>query len=147
MKLLAVTHFNNETLYENKRWRENNNYDGCIYNSPVKIKESIPFQSKIYVFEMNNDTNRLIGVGIIINRIIPKKHKIYTDNNYNRYTYYGKKWIDAKYIDDEMLIKIEKRLFQGKSHLKRSQGIVQVPYDVSNNFLDYINTLYNLIFV
>ena len=38
---LAVTHFNNTTLLENERWREINNYGGCIYNSPVAIKETI----------------------------------------------------------------------------------------------------------
>lgn len=146
MKILAVTHFNNQTLCENKRWRENNNYNGCIYNCPVKIKEKIPLLSKVYIFEMNNEINLLIGIGIIINRVIPKRHKIYTDNNYNRYTYCGKKWIDAKYIDNETLIMIEKRLFTGKHHLKRSQGIVQVPSDVTNAFLDYIDLLYNLIF-
>lgn len=88
---LAVTHFNNNTFLENERWREINNYVGCIYNSPVSIKQTIMLFSKIYVIEMNNETNKIIGIGLIKNKIIPKPHKIYSDNNYNRYTYYGKK--------------------------------------------------------
>lgn len=146
MNLLAVTHFNNQTLCENQRWRENNNYNGCIYNSPVKIKEHISLFSSIYVIEMNNQTNKIIGIGLIKNRIYPKRHKIYSDNNYNRYTYIGKKWIDCSLIDEETLNKLELRLFKGKNHLKRSQGIVEVPHDVTKEFLNYIEILYNLVF-
>ena len=144
MNILAITHFNNQTYNENKRWRENNKYNGCIYNSPVKIKENIPLLSEIYVIEMNNDTNKVMGIGLIKNKVAIKYHKIYIDNNYNRYTYLGKKWIDSYLIDDDTLELLESRLFKGKHHLKRSQGIVEVPIDVKINFLDYIHTLYNL---
>ena len=141
---LAITHFNNETLYEYLRWRENKKYEGCIYNCPVRIKENIPFMSKIYVIEMNNQTNNIVGIGLIINKIIPKLHKIYSDQNYNRYTYYGKKWLPNSCIDKETLITIEKRLFKGKNHLKRSQGIVEVPFDVKYDYLEYIDKLFKL---
>jgi hypothetical protein len=138
---LAVTHFNDVTLLENERWRETNNYSGCIYNSPVIIKETIMLFSKIYVIEMNNQTNKIIGIGLIKNRIIPKHHKIYSDNNYNRYTYYGKKRINASDVDDKVLYELEQRLFKGKNHLKRSQGIVEVPFDVREKYFSYINNL------
>jgi hypothetical protein len=138
---LAVTHFNNTTLLENERWRETNNYCGCIYNSPVSIKETIMLFSKIYVIEMNNETNKIIGIGLIKNKIIPKHHKIYSDNNYNRYTYYGKKIINASEFDDKVLYELEQRLFKGKNHLKRSQGIVEVPFDVREKYFSYINSL------
>ena len=138
---LAVTHFNNTTLLENERWRETNNYCGCIYNSPVSIKETIMLFSKIYVIEMNNETNKIIGIGLIKNKIIPKHHKIYSDNNYNRYTYYGKKRINASDFDDKVLYELEQRLFKGKNHLKRSQGIVEVPFDVREKYFSYINSL------
>ena len=138
---LAVTHFNNTTLLENERWREINNYSGCIYNSPVAIKETIMLFSKIYVIEMNNETNKIIGIGLIKNKIIPKHHKIYSDKNYNRYTYYGKKRIDVLYFDEKILCELEQRLFKGKNHLKRSQGIVEVPIDVREKYFSYINSL------
>ena len=139
--ILAVTHFNNSTFLENERWRETNNYCGCIYNSPVSIKETIMLFSKIYVIEMNNETNKIIGIGLIKNKIIPKHHKIYSDNNYNRYTYYGKKRINAWDFDDKVLYELEQRLFKGKNHLKRSQGIVEVPFDVREKYFSYINSL------
>ena len=146
MYRLAVTHFNNQTYNENKRWCENNQYDGCIYNLPVKIKANVPLLSNIYVIEMNNETNKIIGIGLIKNRIYHKRNKIYLDNNYNRFTYRGKKWIDRNLIDDNTLEILESRLFKGKNHLKRSQGIVEVPLDINKSFLDYIHTLYKLVF-
>jgi hypothetical protein len=146
MNLLAVTHFNNLTYSENRRWCKNKEYEGCIYNCPVRIKESIPINSKIYVIEMNNETNKVIGIGLIKNRIYPKQNKIYSDNNYNRYTYLGKKWIDYSLIDTETLECLEERLFKGKRHLKRSQGIAQVPKDVEKEFQNYIVSLYNIVF-
>jgi len=146
MNKLAVTHFNNRTYNEIDRWRKNNEYNGCVYNCPVRIKESIPINSKIYVIEMNNETNKVIGIGLIKNRIYPKQNKIYSDNNYNRYTYLGKKWIDYSLIDTETLECLEERLFKGKKHLKRSQGIAQVPKDVEKEFQNYIVSLYNIVF-
>ena len=146
MYTLAITHFNNQTHRENECWREKKSYEGCIYNCPVRIKENIPLLSKIYVIEMNNETNTISGIGIIINKIIPKMHKIYSDQNYNRYTYCGKKWIPSNCIDKETLESLEQRLFQGKNHLKRSQGIVEVPLDVKLVYLDYIRELFKLVF-
>jgi len=146
MNILAVTHFNNLTYSENRRWCKTKSYEGCIYNSPVKINSHIPLYSPIYVIEMNNETNKIIGIGLIKNRIYPKRYKIYSDNNYNRYTYLGKKWIDSSLIDNRTLEELEQRLFKGKNHLKRSQGIVQVPEDVKKQFQDYIVTLYNIAF-
>jgi hypothetical protein len=138
---LAVTHFNNTTLLENERWRESNNYCGCIYNSPVSIKETIMLFSTVYVIEMNNETNKIIGIGVIKNKIISKHHKIYSDNNYNRYTYCGKKRINVSLFDDNILCELEKRLFKGKNHLKRSHGIIEVPMEVREKYLNYINSL------
>tara|TARA_B100001093_G_scaffold515930_1_gene593485 strand:+ start:914 stop:1360 length:447 start_codon:yes stop_codon:yes gene_type:complete len=145
MYRLAVTHFNNNTLNENINWKQISKYNGAIYNSPVKIKTDIPLHTPIYVIEMNNDTNKLIGVGLINNyNHTNKKYKIYKDLNYNRYTYKGKFRLDSNFIDVETLIDLENRLFKGKNHLKRSQGIVEVPKLVSYEYLDYIHKLFML---
>jgi len=143
--ILAVTHFNDSTFLENERWRESNHYDGCIYNSPVSIKQTIMLSSKICVIEMNNETNKIIGIGVIKNKIIPKHHKIYSDNNYNRYTYCGKKRVEASLLDKKILCNLEERLFKGKNHLKRSQGIVEVPIDVREKYFNVIKKVLRLI--
>ena len=38
---------------------EKNDFTGCVYNSPVYIKENIPLMITIYVLEMNNDMNKI----------------------------------------------------------------------------------------
>ena len=138
-----VTRFNNSTWNENKRWREINNYDGCIYNSPVYIKEIIPLRIVLYVIEMNNDTNKILGFGKIINKVYTdRKYRVYEERNYNRFTYRGTKRIDIDNIENNeikaKIQKLEERLFKGKGHLKRGQGITQLPKDVENKFINFI---------
>ena len=135
-----VTRFNNTTWEENKRWRETNEYEGCVYNSPVYIKEIVPLMITIYVIEMNNDTNKILGIGKIINKVYTdKKYNIYEERNYNRYTYRGSTRIETT---DEKIEKLQKRLFKGKSHLKRGQGITQVPPDIIASYYKYIEKLF-----
>jgi hypothetical protein len=136
MPELMLTRFNDITWNENCRWRDKNAFSGCIYNSPVHIKEDIPLMITIYVIEMNNDQNKIMGIGKIINKVCTdQNYRIYEERNYNRYTYRGKSRIDRKEIESNNLLKLkleklEKRLFKGKSHLKRGQGINRVPPDV-----------------
>ena len=139
---LAVTHFNNKTLKENRQWRELN--DKIVYNTPIKIKEKIPLLHTVYVIEMNNETNEVCGIGIIKNKISTRIHpRVYEDNNYNRYTYFGSKYISKEMIDEKFLNNLETRLFKGKNHLKRTQGISEVPDDVKKNYLNYLIELFN----
>ena len=153
MSRLMVSRFNKHTWNENMRWREKNEYRGSIYNSPVYIKDGIPLLITIYVIEMNNDINKIIGFGKIINKVYTdRKYNIYEDRNYNRYTYRGNIRIDIENIkkdeNDEITKKIkdlEKRLFKGKSHLKRGQGITQMPNNVENEYLKFIEEkIFNL---
>ena len=143
---IMVTRFNNQTWAENKAWREKNDFKGCIYNSPVNLKNNIPIMSDVYVIEMNNQENRIEGIGKIKNKIfVDRRYKIYSDNNYNRYTYKGKKRIDRESILDRESIstieKLEQMLFKGKAHLKRGQGISKIPYLKINEFQEFIVNL------
>ena len=149
MLQLMVTRFNNDTWYENERWRKNNNFQGCIYNSPVHIREDIPLMITIYVIEMNNDKNEIMGIGKIINKVYTdRRYRIYSDENYNRYTYRGKYSISRESIVEagfgEQLLKLEKRLFKGKTHLKRGQGITAVTSDIIKEYLLFICSLVNI---
>ena len=136
---LAVTKFNIETYNENKRWRESRYYDGCIYGSSVKIKESVSPQCVIIIFEMNNSLDVIEGIGIIKNKIDHKKYNIYNDNNYNRYIYRSNFRLDKKDFDEslrEIIINLEKLLFTGKTHLKRGHGI-QIVSDTLKKLNDF----------
>ena len=90
--LVACTRFSDMTVAENHRWRDRNQYEGCIYGVGRPIKKSIPHGAWMYVIEMNNTgRGRIEGIGLIrnINRN-RKRYDIYSDHNYNLEIYGGK---------------------------------------------------------
>ena len=64
MPYLASTRFNTETWKQNEKWRENNNYKGCVYGSPIRIKDDVPIGANIIILEMQNDINKIVGIGL-----------------------------------------------------------------------------------
>lgn len=149
MTTICCTRFNQDTWYQNQRWRESFEYKGCIYNSPVKIRETIPLFTMIYVIEMNNDLNKIMGIGLIKNCIHTEKYyKVYSVGNYNRYTYKSKYRLDCtEFNEDEIPIihVLESLLFKGKKHCKRGHGIQRIPsWILENNSYDFIKFLNNV---
>jgi hypothetical protein len=55
--------------------QENNHIKGCIYGTPVKIKTSILPDTTLLVIEMNNTKNKIEGIGIIKNNLMPENRK------------------------------------------------------------------------
>lgn len=140
---LATTRFNNETWNENIQWRNKHNWSGCIYGLQKKISDDILIESPIFVLEMHNDRNNVMGVGLIYKKLVlSKRPKIYNDYNYNFYVYRSKYRIDRSELTDKQL-KIFKMcdilLFKGASHVKRGQGILRVPmWIIDNNNFNFI---------
>ena len=137
--VIMVTRFNNNTWEQNKNWREKNKYQGCIYNVPVYITDKIPLLESLFVIEMNNDTNKIMGIGKIFNKVyVDRSYIIYDDRNYNRHTYKGKCRLDINDIKDpnilEQIENLQKRLFKGKSHFKRGYGISQLTKEVNEEY-------------
>lgn len=126
MFYLATTRFNNETYKENIDYRKHNNYQ-VIYGTCVRIQSKYSLDTIIFVIEMNNETNKIEGMGIIRNRISDDKHKIYSNTDYNRYIYVGEYWLSREKIldsnDSELVEIFDTILFKGKSHVKRQAGI------------------------
>ena len=148
---ICITRFDDKTIRENRLWRENNKFSGCIYATPVKITENILPETRIIVIEMNNSQNKIEGFGIILNKLAKpdKNNKIYLDNNYNRYIYKSKLRIDREeiyntYIKNK-INEIEKLLFKSKYHCKRGHGIQKIPVIIKNNTdFDYCRFIINL---
>ena len=151
MYKLAITRFDNETYRENREWCRVRDFNGSIYGSPIRISESVLPETVLFVLEMNNSTNKIMGVGMVkcVGDIAPhamikcgggkdavvdngKKCKIYSDNNYNRFIYQSKHRIDfsVEYLSMEFhrkIVLLEKLLFKGSRHSKRGQGIQLMP--------------------
>ena len=137
MHVIATTRFNSKTWCENERWREKNDWKGCIYGTPMIIKESIGLNVPMFVLEMHNDTNIVKGVGLVRNSIVKgKRHRVYADGNYNRYVYKSEYRIDRSDMSKNELLVIgmfDTLLFKGSRHLKRARGITAVPDWMSKN--------------
>lgn len=138
MNYIATTRFNEITWDENKLWREKNNHKGCVYNVPVRISNKIPLLHNVFILEMNNSENIIMGIGLIKNQLYKKKKlSIYSDKNYNRFTYIGKYRVSRDELLREELKVIEileLAVFKGYTHLKRGQGITQLPQWVSTKY-------------
>lgn len=151
MFYLATTRFNNEYFIENERWRERNGWKGCVYGTPRKIKEDVVPNSYIFVIEMNNDENKIMGVGLIKNTLSMPSKRIYSAGNYNRYTYKGKRRLNRHEAEgdyEKVLCILEELLFKGSRHMKRGQGITIIPEWICNNrhvdFTRYLKEMFDI---
>ena len=133
MFYLASTRFNNATLKENMdyrlRVREKTNSSDLVafYGSVIKVHKKITTGAFMFVFEMNNELNRIEGISLVRNALVlDKRHKIYTNDDYNRYIYRSIYWLSRDQIlelDPELVETFDLLLFKGTTHMKRSCGI------------------------
>jgi len=133
MYFIVTSRFNNFTLDSNYNYRQKNGFT-CMYCSPNELSSKIPYNSPVFVIEMNNSTNNIEGIGLIKNKPETKKYfKVHLDGNTNRYIYIGDYFIERKIIDDynePLLNVLEELLFKGKSHSKRGGGLSLFPESV-----------------
>jgi len=131
---LLTSRFNNSTWSENQQYRKNHlNENNCIYCSPDKITADIPSDSIIFVLEMNNDTNKIMGIGLIRNHPIVNKYYVYENGDYNRYNYIGKNHIDRENMteeEDKVMQVFDILCFTGNRHSKRGRGLKSFPTDM-----------------
>ena len=136
MYTICCTRYNNITWNQNVEWRRRNQYiDKCIYGSPKQITEDILFDSNMFVIEMNNQTNKIVGIGLVANNPTPlihaRKYAVYSEGNYNRYTYFGHHRVDRDAVTKQEDIRVfdilDYLLFKGTRHCKRAGGITVFP--------------------
>ncbi len=127
---IASTRFTNYTYNENLKWRERFKWKGCVYGLNKKMPLTVPHLAMVYVIEMNNDQNKIMGIGLVRNYINPKyKMCIYkSDTNYNRYIYNSAYRKDRSELNEKFLEALEIILFTGYGHYKRGQGITVIPW-------------------
>lgn len=140
MLIIGTTRFNNTTWKENCSWRKKNRHSGCAYGVMKMVGLNIPLNSSIFVLEMNNSTNQIMGIGLVTNCPDPPENvRIYHDHNYCCYLYKGKYRIDRSACSnrEKIILEIfEYLVFKNKTHLKRGQGITSLPFDMIKKVLD-----------
>jgi hypothetical protein len=122
---IFTTRFNTDTYNENIEAREFCDFD-CAYGSPNKIK-NIKIGDPLYMIEMNNETNRIEGIGHIHNKSLKYPPKIYRPSydDCNTYVYTGDHHItreDIYRLFPDIIDKLENKLFKGKGNQKRGKG-------------------------
>lgn len=139
MFYIASTRFNNDTYSENISYRKKSSIP-VIYGTSIRIQDKYDVGTLMFVVEMNNEENRIEGIGLIRNTLVyDKKHVIYSNSDYNRYLYKGDYWISRDTIlekDAEIAEICDTVLFKGKSHLKRVSGISVLTAQLFTNW-DY----------
>jgi hypothetical protein len=148
MFYLACTRFNNTTYNENITYRNNNN-EKAIYGSTLKIRETYPTGCLIFIAEMNNETNKIEGIGLIKNLLVhDKRHYIHENDEYNRYIYKGNYWLSRVQINEfepKILEIFDNILFKGKSHLKCRIGITIITEKLFTHWDYELQILKNMI--
>jgi len=127
--LLASTRFTTAIYAENLRYRREHKVP-VVYGSCMMIREKYPLYAVTFVLEMNNETNRVEGIGRIRNRpCYQEMDNVYSNlllSEHNTYFYTGNHWVSRNTIqkmDAELLEIFENILFKKKTHVKRHAGI------------------------
>jgi hypothetical protein len=137
---VLLSRFTNETLIENRRWRETHNIP-CIYSNSLAISENLPLID-YFVIEMNINTNKIAGIGLIENKLEKRGPKIYSNPYFNRYIYKGKYFIPIEQIKNvKILEELEKLLFYGKGHLKRGGLTLFPPKLLKKEYFEWLKDL------
>jgi hypothetical protein len=141
---IMTSRFNTQTLQENRDFVKRTTSVKCVYCCPDPIAKNIPIDTVLFVLEMNNETNKIAGIGLVRNHAFMHKYNVYSERSYNRYIYYGKTHIAREYMteEEERIMKVFDILcFTGSKHMKRGQGMKSFPIETlykCKNTLDLV---------
>jgi hypothetical protein len=123
-----TTRYNSYTYLQNQRFKENklNGFNGAIYSTTMPFPVSTSMEKYLFVLDMNNTTNKLMGISLLKNRLAKDQTlNVYSDPTFNNYIYKTKFYIDFSCVKLEESWKLfienelERCLFYGKSNMKR----------------------------
>jgi hypothetical protein len=129
---IMTSRFNIQTLSENRDFIKKTKTLKCVYCCPDPIAKNIPIDTILFILEMNNDTNKIAGIGLVRNHAFMHKYNVYSERSYNRYIYYGKYHISREHMteEEERIMKVFDILcFTGNKHMKRGQGVKAFPIE------------------
>jgi len=141
---IMTSRFNTQTLHENREFVKRTTTIKCVYCCPDPIAKNIPLDTILFVLEMNNDANKIVGIGLVKNHAFMHKYNVYSERTYNRYVYYGKNHIARENMteQEERIMKVFDILcFTGNKHMKRGQGMKSFPVETlykCKNTLDLV---------
>jgi hypothetical protein len=133
MFTVVTGRYNDETWEASFMYR-NKKKIPCIYAPPTKLSDNIDANSPVFVVEMNNSKNEIMGIGLIKNKLVTDKvYKVQQDSNCNRYIYIGEYHIsreDINRYNSFLVYVLDEILFKGYTHSKRGSGLTKIPEKV-----------------
>lgn len=127
---IITSRFNNATYNENRLFIEKKKRIACVYCAPTLISHKVMLDSTLFVLEMNNDKNRIMGIGKVKNHPQLRKYSVYNNQNYNRYVFTGKcriDRIDMNMEEEQIMRAFDILCFKGPYHMKRGHGLLSFP--------------------
>lgn len=130
---LMTTRFSEETWSENVYFRKRHPKIGCLYGSTMMASSEIPVDSLMFVLEMNNSENKIMGIGLVKNHPLCGKYDVYDNKNVNRYLFVGKNRIGREEmtpVENEFMKFFDIICFRGWNHMKRGNGLTRFPIEI-----------------
>ena len=141
---IFTTRFDSYTYQQNQRFKESiiwkGEEHGSLYSTTTKLPVSASKNKYLFILDMNNTTNKIMGIGFIKN-LLAKEQELHVYDNpcFNNYIYKSQYYLSLvdnnivpqnskSSITDFIIDEFELRLFFGKSHLKRGGGYTRFPY-------------------
>jgi hypothetical protein len=133
MFTVVTGRYDDDTWNASLQYRAKKNF-ACIYAPPCRLSPLIDLNSPVFVVEMNNSTNQIMGIGLINNKLVTDKvYKVQADSNCNRYIYIGEYHISRELLDTYnpfLVYVLDEILFKGYTHSKRGTGLTKIPEKV-----------------
>ena len=165
---LYTTRFNSSTYHELTRYKENHDLNpASLYGVSYAMPASVSQSKCLFVLEMNNTTNQIMGIGLIKNALAKNQDlTIYSTEKNNAYIYKSNFHVELRrndkfdiskhnrkyrsdfydYVNEDFREFVENDLepscFMGKSHLKRGGSISRYPMKKMN--VDIIKKIIHL---
>jgi hypothetical protein len=133
---LLTSRFNTKTREQNEIYRNEKWQNGCLYCSTEQVSQNIPIDAKLIVLEMDNDMNKIFGLGLLTNKPFFNKHVVYEDRKCHRYSYIGKYRIkreDLNSMEEAVFKALDILCFTGNEHMKRGDGLKSFPIKLLMN--------------
>ena len=141
-KYLLTTRFSNETWNENMEYLRTQTHIKCIYCNTYGVSETIQTNKMMYILEMNNNTNQIMGVGLVRNTPYREYYRVYKKGLYNMTAYIGYHRLSREELCNDIIHdvniweELEHTCFKGKGHLKMGQGMTSFPVHVLVHLLE-----------
>jgi hypothetical protein len=139
---ITTTRYSSFTYMENYRKKASMSFDGALYSSTLRLPVNAPDNKFLFVMDMNNTINKIMGIGIILNVLAKDQTlNIYDNPMFNNYVYKSNFYIpiidinnNNRYFDyvesswrDFIENEFESVIFYGKGHLKRGGSFTRFP--------------------